>query len=224
MTNKKSAQTSSEKTKKKKTATVARKRLTQAERSNISEKRIFDAAVKLICEQGTHNTTLKDIGEHAGYSRALPSHRFGTKEAFLRQLITNFNNHWAHILRDAVGDLEGVAAIEKSLATVQKFLSNEPHYMRAMYILWYESIASFEHIRVQLSILHERYRQDIVKWTSQGMADGSIRSDISPRAIAVQFCSFVFGTIYQWLVNPSAINIRDDFKTFQTSFLNMIRA
>ncbi len=224
MTPKKSASAKTEKAKHKKPKTVARKRLTQAERSNISEKRIFDAAVKLICEHGSHNTTLKDIGEQAGYSRALPSHRFGSKEDFLRHLITNFNNHWAHVLRESVKDLDGIAAIEKSLATVQKFLLSEPHYMRAMYILWYESIASFEQIRAQLSIQHERYRQDVVKWASRGMAEGTIRSDISPRAISVQFCSFIFGTIYQWLVNPSAIDIRDSFETFQVNLLVMIRA
>ena len=49
----------------------------QAERSALSDKLMFDAAVQLINERGTAKTTLKDIGEVAGYSRGLASYRFG---------------------------------------------------------------------------------------------------------------------------------------------------
>ena len=50
----------------------------QAERSAQSDKKMFEAAIELINERGTAKTTLKDIGEHAGYSRGLASYRFGS--------------------------------------------------------------------------------------------------------------------------------------------------
>ena len=46
-------------------------RRTQAERTALSDARMFDAAMQLIVEQGTHATTLKAVGERAGYSRGL---------------------------------------------------------------------------------------------------------------------------------------------------------
>ena len=41
-------------------------RRTQAERTALSDARMFDAARQLIVEQGTHATTLKEVGERAG--------------------------------------------------------------------------------------------------------------------------------------------------------------
>ena len=44
-----------------------RKRMSQAERTAASDRRMRDAAIELICSKGAHNTTLKEIGELAGF-------------------------------------------------------------------------------------------------------------------------------------------------------------
>lgn len=69
-------------------------RLTQAERTAISDGRMLDAAMALILERGTHNTTLREIGELAGYSRGLASNRFGSKDELFAELIQVFNERW----------------------------------------------------------------------------------------------------------------------------------
>ena len=56
-----------------------RPRMTQAERTALSDARMFESAKQILVEKGTHNTTLKEIGERAGYSRGLASNRFGSK-------------------------------------------------------------------------------------------------------------------------------------------------
>ena len=57
----------------------ATQRLSQAQRTELSDARMFDAAVALIVEQGTEKTTLKSVGERAGYSRGLAGARFKSK-------------------------------------------------------------------------------------------------------------------------------------------------
>ena len=52
---------------------------TQAERTALSDRRMLEAAIRLIIERGTAGTTLREIGERAGYSRGLASYRFGNK-------------------------------------------------------------------------------------------------------------------------------------------------
>ena len=42
---------------------------TQAQRTALSDQRMFEVAIELVNERGTAKTTLKDIGEGAGYSR-----------------------------------------------------------------------------------------------------------------------------------------------------------
>ena len=61
------------------TDTASPKARTQEERSALSDARMADAAVALICERGAADTTLKDVGVRAGYSRGLAGYRFGVK-------------------------------------------------------------------------------------------------------------------------------------------------
>ena len=41
---------------------------TQAQRTALSDQKMFEVAIQLVNERGTAKTTLKDIGEGAGYS------------------------------------------------------------------------------------------------------------------------------------------------------------
>ena len=54
-------------------------RRSHAERTDLSDRRMLEAAVQLICDRGPDRTTLKDVGEKAGYSRGLAGYRFGSK-------------------------------------------------------------------------------------------------------------------------------------------------
>ena len=91
------------------TAPAERPRLTQSERPGLSDARMLEAAMQLIVERGTHNTTLKDVGERAGYSRGLASNRFGSKEGLFNHMVRDFNEKWAVELRRFVGSNTGLA-------------------------------------------------------------------------------------------------------------------
>ena len=56
---------------------------TQAERSALSDQKMFEVAIDLVNERGTAKTTLKDIGEQAGYSRGLARNQFSYHWFFL---------------------------------------------------------------------------------------------------------------------------------------------
>ena len=71
---------------------------TQAERTALSDQRMFEVAIELVNERGTAKTTLKDIGEGAGYSRGLASYRFGSKDGLWMELFARFDDIWkAHL-------------------------------------------------------------------------------------------------------------------------------
>ena len=195
--------------------TSTRRRMTQAERTALSDSRMYKAAIKLICETGTHNTTLKDIGEHAGYSRGLASHRFGSKDALFANLIHNFNIRWATQLDRHLAGHSGLSSIFAALESIEDFLIEESDYMRAMYILWYESIASHSEMRERLIENHRTYRRDVSGWVRRGQDEKSISHHIDPDRYAVQYCSFIFGTIYQWLVAPESIDVRQTFADYR---------
>lgn len=189
------------------TLPAERPRLKQVERTALSDARMFEAAMHLIVERGTHNTTLKEIGEKAGYSRGLASNRFGSKETLFSHMVRDFNEKWASELRRFVGGNTGLAAVQGALDAVEFFMLNRTMQMQAMYILWFESITSYAVVRRRLAANHIAYRRDTTRWLMQGINDGEVRSDIDPESFAVEFSAFIFGLVYQWLANPTAINL-----------------
>jgi hypothetical protein len=79
--------------------------------------------------------------------------------------------------------------------------------MRAMYILWYESLGHESEMRNRLADHHRVYRKDATKWITEGIASGEIDPDIDAEQFAVQYCAFIFGVVYQWLVNAEDIDL-----------------
>jgi len=196
---------------------AAAKPRTQAERTALSDSRMFDAAVELITLHGTHNTTLREVGEKAGYSRGLASGRFGSKEALFNELISIFNRRWKEESQAAIGNRTGLAALHGAIDGVIHFMTENTSYVRAMFILYYETIGSSAQIRERLADQHRAYRRDAAAWVSQAIEDGDATSDTSPERFATHYASFVFGLIYQWLANPSAVDFVQALQDFRDS-------
>ncbi len=182
-------------------------RRTQEERTALSDERMFEAAMELICEQGAHRTTLKQVCEKAGYSRGLANYRFGSKDAFFDKLIGHFNHAWKEELTRAVGSSQGLQAIRRAIDAVERFLLEHGDFMRSRYIIMYESIATDNIISRKLRANHRAYNQDMERWVLQGIEQGDISPDVDAESFAVYYSSFVFGTVFQWLVSPEQIDI-----------------
>lgn len=196
--------------------------MTQAERTALSDRRMCAAAIDLILEGGAHRTTLKDVGKRAGYSRGLASSRFGSKEALFSHLVAQFNQRWNAELARHVGGRTGLAAFLGAIEAVESFIVEESKQTRAMYILWYESISSHSDVRARHAEHHETLRRDARLWIEQGIREQSVRPAICPEDIAVQYCSFIFGTVYQWLVSPDSIDLHRAFASFRESVVDLI--
>jgi AcrR family transcriptional regulator len=196
--------------------------MTQAERTALSDARMLEAAKELIVEHGTHNTTLREVGERAGYSRGLASNRFGSKEGLFDQLVQDFNRRWASELRSGVGTSTGLPAFSAALDAVEYFLLNRSQEMKALYILWFESMSSHDEIRKRLARNHTAYRRDAEKWVREGIREGTIRDTIDPQCFAIEFASLIFGLIYQWLVDPDKIDVHAVFQHYRRNAIETL--
>ncbi len=191
----------------------------QAERSALSDKRMFDAAVQLINERGTAKTTLKDIGEVAGYSRGLASYRFGSKDGLWMELFDKFDELWKGHIGGYVSGKRGLDALEAAIDAQRDIFKAESNYLRAMYILWYESLGDESEIRASLARHHVIYRRDVQRWMEQGVEDGTVSEKTDPAQFATAYCSTMFGTIYQWVVASDAVDIDDFFQGLKQMLL-----
>jgi AcrR family transcriptional regulator len=197
-------------------------RMTQAERTALSDSRMFEAAISLINERGTQKTTLKDIGEMAGYSRGLANYRFGSKDGLMLELFAQFDARWKEHLGSYVQQKTGIQAMLAAADALRDFLKLESNYMRAMYILWYESLGHESEIRTRLADHHDVYRKDATQWITEGIASGEIDPDINAEQFAVQYCAFIFGVVYQWLVKGDAIDLDSLFDDYEENITRLL--
>jgi AcrR family transcriptional regulator len=197
--------------------------MTQAERTALSDRRMFDAAVSLINERGTQKTTLKEIGERAGYSRGLANYRFGSKDGLMLELFESFDKLWKAHLANYIGDTQGLTAVKQAAEALRDFLKKESSYMRAMYLLWYECLGHDSDMLSTLAVHHDVYRNDARRWIEQGIETGEINPEIDAEQFAVQYCAFIFGIVYQWLVNASALELDAVFDNYMQQTVTLLK-
>lgn len=177
-------------------------RRTQEERTALSDRRMVDAAIALIIESGLAGATLAAIGERAGYSRGLATHRFGNKAGLLAYVYEQVNAHWRERVQQAVGDATGIDALQRGLDALYGYVNEEPDEIRAMHLLRYASIDPGSDYRANVEKAHAAQRRDVQRWIEAGQAAGSVHRDVDAAMAAEVFLSSVDGLIYRWLVNP----------------------
>jgi AcrR family transcriptional regulator len=183
---------------------LAPARRTQEQRTALSDRRMIDAAVELIIEKGIAGTTLAAIGERAGYSRGLVTHRFGSKARLLAYVHDMAVADWIARVQQAVGERTGIVALESVVDALYGFIAEQPEEIRAMYLLRYSSIDPAAEFRTNVAKAQKAQRRDAQRWIEAGIADGSVASKVDPVLAAELFCSAIDGLIYRWLVNPRA--------------------
>lgn len=179
-------------------------RRTQEERTALSDRRLVSAAVALLIEKGIAGTTLAAIGERAGYSRGLVTHRFGSKARLLAHVHDTAVADWIARVQQVVGERSGIEALERVVDALYGFIAEEPDEIRAMYLLRYASIDPGAEFRANVAKAQKAQRRDAQRWIEAGIADGTLAPKLDAVLTAELFCSAVDGLIYRWLVNPKA--------------------
>ncbi|MFK7956382.1 MAG: TetR/AcrR family transcriptional regulator [Lysobacterales bacterium] len=173
-------------------------RMTHAQRTDLSDRRMLDAAIALIVERGTDKTTLKEVGERAGYSRGLAGYRFGSKAGLFEAIVRSVGEQWLTDLKRVTRGQSGLAAINAAVDEHCRFCLEAADPVRAFYILWFESIGVQSPVKNVISTIHERRRRDIVSW----LGSSGYLGPVAPQAIAAQFNAAILGIVYHWLAHP----------------------
>jgi AcrR family transcriptional regulator len=189
--------------------TPARRRgMSKAERSARSDAEIMRAAARLIARQGYGKTSLIQIGLEAGYSGALISSRFGSKEGLLRALLehikTRFNDDQ---IRPALAGRKGLEALCAVMDAYLRELKERVDRVRIFYVLMGEGLGSVPEVLPSFSRLNESLRADAEQRIREGIDAGEIRPDLDPKVEAVAFLAALRGTALQWLVDHESFDL-----------------
>lgn len=186
-------------------------RQTQAERRETAERAILEAAVTIVAERGVEDLTLNAAGEAAGYSRALPTHYFGTKGALLHALADHIVATYNERVRSAPLSEAPLDRLCDLVIFCIDDAIRDPTSVRA-----YQSIiaAGLNHPELR-PIVDRMTRQsidDLAAIVREGRDKGHIRADVRPRAEAAVILASLRGVLFQWLIIPDHVpllRIRD---------------
>lgn len=191
-------------------------RISQAERTELSDTKMLKTAVQLIAENGTEKTTLKDVGELAGYSRGLAGYRFGNKNGLCEFVFHAVATEWLNALKQATSNKIGEDAISAAIDAHYQYCVDTPFHFSAFYILWFESIGPESTLQQVVTNIHSRRARDVMAWIDAGIENGSISNQIDSKKVADFFCAMIVGIVYQWLLSPNDIdsikNLYEDLK------------
>ena len=155
-------------------ARVGKVRRTQAERTELSDKLIMRAAVRLIGKQGYFRTTLAQIGADAGYSGALISYRYGSKQGLLRALVDRIvNRFWDDQLHPAIEDRTGLEALCTWADVYLNELTARESRLRALYVLMGEALGPVPEIRKVFAEINGSMRSLLETCIKRDIEDGT---------------------------------------------------
>ncbi|MDS0139177.1 MULTISPECIES: TetR/AcrR family transcriptional regulator [unclassified Amycolatopsis] len=177
-------------------------RRTQEQRRAETERRVLDAAMALIARSGSRAVTLAEVGEAAGYSRGIVYHHFGSRERLLEAVLDAAQ-------RFDVPAYDG-DGLEHLVRIVEAYLRNvvrRTPSARAFLQLWGEAIAADPLLAPLFARRDADFRQLLADVLRQGVADGSVRSDVHPAAAAVLVVALVRGTGLQLIAQPPVRNV-----------------
>jgi AcrR family transcriptional regulator len=178
-------------------------RRTQQERSADSARRLLTAAIELIAEFGWERTSSSAISRRAGFSDSMVNVRYGSKEALLEALQRSYEERF--VPERAVSG----SGRERVLAQVERLreeaVENRETF-RAFLMLCFETIGPIASLRPWVEDWFDRYVANLAAIIEEGVRDGSIRSDIDPRAEAQHFLDVGTGICFTWILRSEAID------------------
>lgn len=182
--------------------------LTQPQRLEISGRKLLEAAVELIGEKGWEATTAAEIGRRAGYSRAMVHARYGSKDAILDTLFST--EYEKKLSPDADPDSTGLQQALAHVDRITDLYAEDPDLLRAIFVLTFEAAKAKSQSHPYIRMWLKRAADTVGGGLRDGIADGSVRSDIDIDRAINDFGASVLGTAYQWIMQAYPIDMAEE--------------
>jgi AcrR family transcriptional regulator len=194
---------------------------TQRERVAESTRRLLPAAVELFAEQGYERTTAAQIGERAGYSRAMVRRRYGSKEGLIQALFdTELRPRFAPLV-DA--DRSGLDQILYLVDQFIDFVESDEMVARAFFVLSFETGAQRLTLRSAFREWFAEYEANMKRSLRAGKRDKTIRQELDIDHEAQQFVSQCLGLAFRWTLDWEGYDFLGDARAWRAALAKRYR-
>lgn len=167
-----------------------RTRRTQAERKEEAEEKIIETGLNLIEEKGYGNFSLRELGIRAGYSRGLPLHHFGSKEAVLRAILERLAQRYSEAMKQAQASERGLPRLLDMIRIYS--ISSEGHDGRVLSVIFGDSVFDRD-VRKMVSFINQGGLKMVRDEIEIGQAIGNIRKEVEPEIYSQMVYAFLRG-------------------------------
>lgn len=198
-------------------------RRSQAERRDQSEQALLIAAAEVIERDGVAAATFEAVGKQAGYSRALASVRFGSKEGMVRAVIEFLA---ARLGNRIAARIEGVpSSLERILAYADATLSEveQDRLLRAYFVMMAGAVGHRSDTQASFLAVHDEVRETLRLLIAEGQATGEIDPALDANIVALSIGSLQLGIAVELLLDPD-MDMGAMRRTVNAAILRILKA
>jgi AcrR family transcriptional regulator len=198
-------------------------RRSQAERRDQSEQALLIAAAEVIERDGVAAATFEAVGKQAGYSRALASVRFGSKEGMVRAVIEFLA---ARLGNRIAARIEGMASsLDRILAYADATLSEveQDRLMRAYFVMMAGAVGHRSDTQASFLAVHDDVRETLRLLIAEGQATGEIDPALDANIVALSIGSLQLGIAVELLLDPD-MDMSAMRRTVNAAILRILKA
>ncbi len=187
-----------------------------------SDRRMLRAAAALIGRQGVSGTTLGQIGVEAGYSRGLPTQRFGTKQALLEAVIEAMEERFLRVVERRTRGLKGCEALDERVRFQILSVHEMPDSVTALYHMIIDSFGAEPELRPRIAALHGAYHENLRGFLREAEAMGELRAGVDIERAARTVSGTISGVCIQALVDGDTARLVGDADYVAEAFLSLV--
>jgi AcrR family transcriptional regulator len=191
-------------------------------RGLVRQDRILDAAYELFAGEGVRTTTIAAIAEQVDLSEAGLLHHFRSKDALLLAVLERIEASFPEVevyIREGGGGLGTLGRMPASA----RVLADRPGHARLRAMVAAESLAQDGLVRRATQRRTALVRRGLADMLAKGIADGEVRADVDPEAVAVEIVAFMEGIQVQWMLEPESIDLVDAYEAYFARLVEQLR-
>ena len=183
-----------------------------AERSAESARRLLQACIELVAEQGFDRTTAAEIGERAGYSRAMVGFRYGSKEQLLE---TMFDVEVKQRLLPPTDAQPGLSWLQAHIDQAIELVETERLLAQAISVLIFESVGPVHALRGWYRRWMVDYQAELARQLRAGVHNATIRAEIDIDREADDLMTYGIGLCFRWVMDFDNFDFIGELRAWQ---------
>jgi AcrR family transcriptional regulator len=194
-------------------------------RGENTSSRILEAAVELFARKGYHGTSIKDITDKIGLTKAAFYAHVGSKGELIHKLIREFEARYVDELIRRTDEQQGNAIdkIHRAFSFSSEITINNLDWV-IVYYNFSNELKSDPDFANALAVVRHKMNKCVADLFRLGIRQGLIKKDIDPDSAGVVFGALAAGMFQQWVLDRSLIDGEQFVRTSRMIFFKGIES